>query len=117
MHGADQAFDTTEAPVWKLTVTPNAEYVIPGEHPGVYKIEAENVGNEETSGPITLEDALPAVPAGLSAEAVKFYYSGFPGLELNQFPSPPGFCPTTLKCEFPGLLAYFGIHGVKPTRS
>ena len=110
-HGSDRTFDTTEAPTWKLTVTPNAEYVIPGGHPGVYKIEAENIGNEETSGPVVLENET---PDNFGAEAVKFYYSKFTGLELNNFPSPPGFCPTNSICEFPGILKFFGFGGVAP---
>jgi hypothetical protein len=106
-HGSDQAFETAAGPEWKLTVTPNADYVLSGsEWPGVYKLEAENVGVAPTSGPVTFSDVL---PGALSADAVAFYDS-----ELG-YPDSEGLCPTPEKCEFPGVLEpAFGIKGLQP---
>jgi hypothetical protein len=49
------------APKWRLTVTPNTDYFLPG-HFGSYLVEAENVGDAPTSAsePITVEDIPPA---------------------------------------------------------
>ena len=75
---------------------PNAEYVIPGEHPGVYKIEAENVGAEPTSEsePITIEDTP---PGGTSAEAVEFFNSEVGYANLAEF----NMCSSFTECTYP----------------
>ena len=87
------------APAWKLTVTPNADYFLPGptDKEAFYVIEAENVGGEPTAGspPILLEDLL---PAGLGGKAVQFLTVSYSaGAEL----SVASLCPTPLKCEYP----------------
>jgi len=108
-HGSDRTFETTEAPVLKVTITPNADYVLSGsKFPGVYKTEVENIGSEETSGEITLKDIL---PAGLSSDHVAIYYSGVKGADFSQF-----LCPTsTTECKFPGIFGEFHIYeGLKP---
>jgi uncharacterized repeat protein (TIGR01451 family) len=86
------------APQWKLTVTPDANYFSPGpaDEAASYTIEAENVGGQPTSGNIVLEDTL---PAGLSGEAVTFYYDGF-GTAKSQNLSG-SLCPAVLECDFP----------------
>jgi hypothetical protein len=107
----------SSGPEWRFAVTSNADYFLSGGAPGVYKVEAENVGESPTSGEITLEDI---VPAGLSAEAVKLYFMA-PGAEpetLESFLSGINFseflCPSTVECKFPGLLGGFGLSGLKP---
>jgi hypothetical protein len=95
-----------EGPKWKLTVTPNADYFLPG-HQGVYKIEAENVGGAPTSGEVTLKDVL---PAALSAQAVDFYDMKF-GTESNFSGS---LCPSFVECKFPGALTGFGVSSLPP---
>ena len=94
--GVDQTFATREGPVWKLTVTPNADYVLPGVHPGLYKIIAENVGDEPTSSTeaVTIENVAP-VPA--TAEASRLFYSTFGYADLANF----GMCPNTNSCIWP----------------
>jgi hypothetical protein len=104
------------APVWKLTVTPSADYFLPGvafgqEHPGVYRVEAENVGDRATAGEVKLEDVL---PAGLTATDLHFFDSEI-GLnleaDLHQI-----LCPGLLECSFPAALegSALKIHGLKP---
>jgi hypothetical protein len=85
-----------EPPQWKLTLTPDADYFIPGPENinAAYTIEAENVGGGATSGQITLEAKL---PAGLSASHVSFFYSA---LGHNDISST--LCPTFVRCVFPG---------------
>ncbi len=105
-HGSDQPFNTPAGPEWKLTVTPYTNYVISGsEDPGEYKLEAENVGVAATSGLVTLQAML---PSPLSASVVAFYDS-----EIG-YPNSAALCPTTEKCEFPGLLELFGIKSLQP---
>jgi uncharacterized repeat protein (TIGR01451 family) len=104
-----------EPPKWKLTVTPSADYFLPStpqapDNTAFYTIEAENVSTAPTSEAtqIVLQDTL---PNGLAAEAVQFYSStlGFSGSPQ----SPPyfslselGFCPTDLRCEYPGTSGF-----------
>ena len=109
-----------EPPKWKLTVTPDANYFVPGplDEQAYYTIEAENVGGEPTSGQITIED-IP--PEGLSAEAVHFYDDeiGFGG---GSEPNPDdlsepahGMCPSNLQCVYPsGPLAASVPQTLKP---
>ena len=79
-----------EGPKWKLTVTPNAEYVLPGsQYSAEYKIEAENVGDEPTSSSegVTIENVP---PAGTSSENAFLFNSEFGYANLANF----GMCPT-----------------------
>jgi hypothetical protein len=91
-------------PEWKLTVTPSADYFLPGTETGqaVYTLEAENVGGEPTddSLPITLEDHL---PTGLTAVGVQFRSTatGYFGPDLAV---SPGLCPSDTRCKYPGAL-------------
>lgn len=100
---------------WKLSVTPNADYFVSGsEHPGVYKVEAENIGQAEATGPITLTDLL---PEGLTAEAVNLYETELKGSDSGgegYADLHEALCPTLTECEFPGPYSGFGFHGVKP---
>ncbi|MGA8745170.1 MAG: hypothetical protein WB507_04830 [Solirubrobacterales bacterium] len=105
-------------PAWKLTVTPNADYVLSGsEYPGVYKVEAENVGGEpmSTAEKIILKNTL---PPGLSADAVRFFDSELGYGELNAV----GACPTavgrTVECDYPEgegfVVAFLEAHPLQP---
>ncbi len=103
---------------WNLTVSPNADYFLSGQSLGVYKIEAENVGSEPTSGEISLEDVI---PSGLTAEGVKFYVMKAPGANpesLEALLSGSDFsgflCPSKTECHFPGELSEFGITALNP---
>jgi hypothetical protein len=92
------------APTWRLAVTPNADYFLsgPAAENDVYTIEAENVGNEPTSGAIKVEDTL---PGGFSGADVHLYYSGL-GFEVNNDDlANAGLCPSAVECEFPGSLS------------
>jgi hypothetical protein len=95
-------------PEWKLTVTPNADYFLSGaaEYPGLYRVEAENIGSQATSSEVTLEDFL---PSGLSATGVHFYDSevveGFGAVtDLHE-----AHCSSFVVCTFPG-----GLPALKP---
>ncbi len=106
-------------PEWRFDVTSNADFFISGGAPGVYKIEAENVGESPTSGEIFLEDI---VPAGLTPEAVKFYFLA-PNSEPESFESliqgndfSSILCPSTVECKFPGELSGSGLTDLKPGR-
>ncbi len=104
-------------PEWRFSVTPNADYflsdpgLVNGEtNYGVYKIEAENVGGEATSGEITIQNT---VPPSLSAAGVRLFYLEPPlggGTDLHEF-----VCPSNSECRFPtSILEEFGIAGVQP---
>ena len=101
---ASQASAATP-PAWEVTVTPDANYFVPGpaDKQAVYTIEAENVGEEPTSesDQVVIEDSL---PAGLTAEGLHFYSeTGFGlGFDLSSF-----ICPSALVCEYPGPFAGF----------
>ncbi|HVC08274.1 MAG TPA: hypothetical protein VND98_11925 [Solirubrobacterales bacterium] len=59
-------------PEWKVTVAPNAEYFLSGSrYVGNYKVEAENVGETETSGAITIKDIA---PLGLVLKEAQLYF-------------------------------------------
>jgi hypothetical protein len=84
-------------PEWKLTVTPNADYFLPG-HYGVYKIEAENVGNSAThSSELIILENVP--PAGASVEEVAFFDPAIGGPDLAE--PPYSVCPSNLVCRWP----------------
>ncbi len=92
---ASPALAAKTPPAWKLTVTPHADYFLPGEY-GVYKIEAENVGETATknSEPITIEDVP---PVGTSAAGVAFFEPKLTNVNLTAFDA----CPTDLLCKWP----------------
>ena len=93
-------------PEWKLTVTPSADYFLPGTETAVYTVEAENVGDEPTSDsePITIQDTM---PAGFSAEDVFFASEGV-GFNLGSL-----LCSTSpVECRFPGPFSNFFPEGV-----
>ncbi len=104
-------------PKWKLTVIPNADYIVSGnpDLAGNYVIEAENVGGQETSGEVVLEDHL---PAALGAERAHFFDTEI-GAEAR---SPeqnlgPSLCPSLSECRFPGSFTTPGgkhVDGLKP---
>jgi hypothetical protein len=94
-------------PEWKLTVAPSSDYVIPGSATflGTYAVEAENVGDQPTSGAVTIEDLL---PVGTSAAASELYegsemdfYGKNPDTSEKPLPRVPGHCPTIVRCEYP----------------
>ena len=84
-------------PTWKLTVTPDADYFLPGPSDlnATYTIEAENIGDEPTTGQITIQDTL---PTGITGSAVEFHYSPLIAYDLAGL----GFCPSAVECDFPG---------------
>jgi hypothetical protein len=108
-HGQDQSFSTLAPPKWKVTLRPNGDYVVPGpEEPGaVFRIEAENVGGDETDGEVKIQNTP---PTGLTASNVFFEDPQLGGFNLAQF----GSCPSNDECKFPGILAFFGIKSLKP---
>ncbi len=84
-------------PAWKVTVTPNADYILPGsEYVASYKIEAENVGEEPTSEsePIVVEDVP---PVGTTIERSQFDNLGLGEFDLSQYE----MCPTINRCVYP----------------
>ncbi len=115
---ANAASAQAAGPEWKLTVTPSANYFLPDtaeatDENAVYTIEAENVGDQPTSesDPIVLEAT---VPPSLNPIGVRFYSTALGFLTTsNQNPSGQepalgeslsehGYCPTTVRCEYPG---------------
>ncbi len=83
-------------PEWNLRVQADTDYVVSGGHPGVYKIEAENVGDAPTSATeaITIED-IP--PPGTSVQDVAFFNSAAEYANV----APYEMCPTTVQCIWP----------------
>ena len=111
------AASAATGPEWRLSVTPNADYFLSGQAYGVYKTEAENIGDESTSGEITINNVI---PAGLSAKAVKFYLIA-PEAEpetLEYFLRNNDFgeflCPSAVECQYPSILSEFGLSELKP---
>lgn len=86
------------APQWKLTVTPNADYLFSdgGPHLGAYQIEAENDGNKPTSGAITVQNTL---PAALNPVAVRFY-EGVGGRNAPTVDLHESDCPGFSECSY-----------------
>jgi hypothetical protein len=87
-------------PSWRLTVTPSADYFLPGSPNTHYTIEAEDLAGPTSSEPLVIEDTP---PAGLSADAVHLYASptgfqeaGGGAADLSN----SGLCPTNLRCEY-----------------
>jgi hypothetical protein len=110
-----------EGPKWNLTVSPNADYFLPGtvfgsEHPGAYIIEAENVGDAPTSGEVRIKDTL---PPGLNPIALHFFDTEI-GVRLFSQSGTDDLhgtlCPVHLECRFPGALEGepHKIHGLQP---
>ena len=88
-------------------MTADADYVLSGKTLGAYKIEAENIGGEPTSGEITVEDVI---PAGTTAEEAKFLVPLFGSMfDAHEF-----LCASSIKCSFPGELSGFGITSLNP---
>ena len=70
-----------------------------------YRVVVRNAGSVETSGEIALKDAL---PAGVTARAVSFYWrgpgaaaAGFEGANLNSAAAFVRLCPSVTECHFP----------------
>jgi hypothetical protein len=110
----DSASAQAAGPEWKLTITPNADFFLPGQDPGVYRVEAENIGSAPTAGEITLSDSI---PAGLSAGEVDFY-----DMELGTSSNLAGsLCSapvgsSSVECRFPGELAGSGTSSIPPSQ-
>ncbi len=87
-------------PEWKLTVTPNADYFLPGSAGlrDIYTLEAENVGGTAAESPVFLEDTL---PPGLSAGALQFYASEAETTSGSRIGLGPSDCPSFTECRFP----------------
>jgi hypothetical protein len=92
-------------PDWHLTLTPDANYFLPGPSDGQanYTIQAEYLGEAPTDNgeQIVVEDLM---PAGLTAEAVQFYVPAFgTGFDISGF----GLCPSNTECVYPGPFGGF----------
>jgi hypothetical protein len=95
--GSDQTFETPEGPELKLTVTPDADYVLPGsQYSAEYKLEIENVGDEPTDGgeAITIENVAPAGTHTLNS----FMFSSQIGEYFNL--AKVGMCPSAVQCIY-----------------
>jgi hypothetical protein len=93
-------------PEWKLTVTPIADYLMPEpDETAAFTIEAENVGDAPTNGPITIENTP---PSGLLAHGVHFLNPAVfrPETTIPSDLAAAGLCSASFQtCEYPGLIS------------
>ncbi len=88
-----------ELPWWNLSSTARPANLPPGGE-GTVVVKAVNVGDQATSGNVTLSDVL---PAGVTAQSVSFWISSFGGANVDA--SVWGLCEVTpgrVQCSYPG---------------
>jgi uncharacterized repeat protein (TIGR01451 family) len=98
---------SAESPWWNLSSTARPANLPPGGE-GTVVVKAVNIGDQTTSGNMTLSDTL---PAGLTVQSAGFYVSSISGsTDLSGL----GTCVTTpsrVQCGYPGE---FELPAVKP---
>jgi uncharacterized repeat protein (TIGR01451 family) len=94
--GAVCAAASPPGPSWSIESS-SPTYFVPGKS-SIYNVVVSNVG----TGPaeeVTITDTL---PAGVEFKSVSFYWSGFPGTDINAFfPVCPAPIGQQVRCTFP----------------
>ncbi len=91
------------SPWWSLSSTSRPANLLPGGE-GTVLVKAINVGDEASSGDMTLSDTL---PAGVSAQSVGLYAGSFGAGGVNIAEFFPTVCETAVshvQCTYPGFL-------------
>ncbi len=84
------------SPIWNLDIHHNETNFVPGAHPE-YSFDVANIGDTDSSGPITLTLHL---PAGLSRNSTRLEFASWQGGDTAwSCPGSPG--DTTIACTTP----------------
>jgi uncharacterized repeat protein (TIGR01451 family) len=94
---------------WSVQASAGAPYMRPG---GVesYSVVVTNTGTA-AAAEATITDKL---PAGVTASNIELEIPSFPGFNVAPFVCTPVPASGQVRCEYPGLLAAFGVGPIQP---